>query len=97
MSNLTAIKRGNLFKMPDSIKESIVNLASGKKPAGSLTASKVSKALFDKYRSFKSNIFICEICSCEYEEKFKTKLSNCNHVFCDSCLRHYVDYKISRF
>ena len=44
--NLRASKRGNSLKMPDSIKESIVNLASGKKPAGSLTSSKVSKALF---------------------------------------------------
>lgn len=33
----------------------------------------------------------------EYSEKDRQKISKCAHFFCDSCLRHYVDYKISRF
>jgi hypothetical protein len=33
----------------------------------------------------------------EYKEEDRQKISKCAHSFCDSCLRHYVDYKISRF
>jgi hypothetical protein len=82
--------------LPDSIKGSIVGLATGRKPKGSMTSTKILKNILDKYRDFRY-AFICDICSMEYDAKMKTKIGNCEHNFCDSCLRHYVDYKISRF
>ena len=83
-------------KIPDSIKETIVKLASGKKPVGSMTTSKITRTILDKYREFRY-AFICDICSMEYDSKDRIKFGTCEHSFCDSCLRHYVDYKISRF
>lgn len=62
-----------------------------------MTTSKMARAIFSKARELKGNSFICDICACEYEETDKKKIAKCSHAFCDSCLRHYVDYKISRF
>lgn len=63
-----------------------------------MTTSKMAKAIFEKARELKGgNNFLCDICACQYDESEKKKISRCSHSFCDSCLRHYVDYKISRF
>ena len=41
--------------------------------------------------------FVCGICECEYDMKKQAKLAKCYHTFCDSCLQHYIIYKVGVF
>ena len=41
--------------------------------------------------------FPCGICECEYSLKEFAKITKCPHTFCDSCLQHYVIYKVGMF
>lgn len=43
------------------------------------------------------SLFKCDICLIEYSLSQKVQFAKCGHAFCDSCLRHYADYKISHF
>ena len=50
-----------------------------------------------KMRRMQGGTFVCGICECDYEIKEKTKLADCDHGFCNSCLQHYALYKVERF
>ncbi len=52
-------------KIPQPILQTIVKLATGKKPIASMTTSKMAKAIFEKARELKGgNNFLCDICAC---------------------------------
>ena len=53
--------------------------------------------LSSKLKQMESLEFVCGICECNYSIKDKTKLADCDHSFCDSCLNHYAIYKVGRF
>lgn len=56
----------------------------------------VSRYLLSKLRKV-TNDFVCEICQCEYPQEEKSKLCDCPHEYCDSCLQHYTIYKVGLF
>lgn len=70
--------------------------ASGRKPE--ITKSKVAQTMLSRFREIRdTSTFLCGICEMEYKEDEKTRIGDCSHYYCDSCLQHYVIYKVGMF
>jgi hypothetical protein len=62
--------------------------------------SKLGSMLRSKLKEMRRNMVLCEVCETEIK-KSETQLwmCNCEHRFnfCESCLHHYVIYKVKIF